>query len=177
MIDLTPDSLLSFMRKNKYEADIQGETQQVYTVLKIKGREYPIFLRIFEEGHLLQILAFIPSHLQPNEDYIKELKEGHGERSRSAQQQAIISDLARFLHLLNKELDIPGFGMDEIAGVVFYRLMLPSSKKKIDPELLSAFLKTVDQVCQMFSNPIEALSSGQMSLDEVLAKAQQIEPS
>ena len=30
MTTMTPDSLLQFMRKNKYQADIQQDTQQVY---------------------------------------------------------------------------------------------------------------------------------------------------
>ena len=108
------------MQKNKYEADIQSETQQVYTILKISQKEYPLFLRVFDDGHLLQMLAFIPCQLERN----------------------VVPDMARLLHLLNKELDVPGFGMDEMAGVVFYRLMLPTPSKKIDGELLLAFLKT-----------------------------------
>jgi hypothetical protein len=110
--------------------------------------------------------------LEPNERFAP------GQRSAPsapAPNQAVVADLARLLHLLNKELDVPGFGMDEMAGVVFYRLMLPTPKKKIDADLLLAFLKTVEHVCQMFSTPIEAISTGQMTLDEILAKAQEME--
>lgn len=179
MINITPESLLQFMRKHQYEADIQGDTQQVYTIFKLNQKEYPLFLRVFDEGHLLQLLVFIPSHLEPNEQFTlgkKEIESGTDESSHP-QQKAIIADLARLLHVLNKELDVPGFGMDEIAGVIFYRLMLPTPKKKIESELLFAFLKTVEHVCQMFSTPIEAVSSGQMTLDQILAKAQEMEQS
>ena len=65
--------------------------------------------------------------------------------------------------------------MDEMAGVVFYRLMLPTPKKKIESDLLLAFLKTIEHVCQMFANPIEAVTSGQMTLDQILAKAQELD--
>lgn len=141
------------MRKHNYEADIQEDTQQVYTILKIGGKEYPLFLRIFDDGHLLQMLAFIPSPLEKH----------------------IVSDMARLLHILNKELDVPGFGMDEMAGIVFYRLMLPTHKKKIEGELLIAFIKTIEQVCKMFAGPIEAVGYGQLTLEEILKKAQDMQ--
>lgn len=163
MINMTPEAILTFMHKNKYEADIQADTQQVYTIFKIGEKEYPLFLRVFDEGHLLQLLVFIPSHLEPSESLTND------------KQKTVLADLARLLHLLNKELDVPGFGMDETAGVIFYRLMLPTPNKKIESELLLAFLKTTEHVCQMFSTPIEAVSAGQMTLDEILAKAKEME--
>lgn len=178
MINMTPEAILTFMRKSKYEADIQADTQQVYTIFKINQREYPLFLRIFDDGHLLQVLVFIPSHLQANERFALGKEKGlsaGSEESASTNQRVTVADLARLLHLLNKELDVPGFGMDEAAGVVFYRLMLPTPKKKIDSELLLAFLKTAEHVCKMFSTPIEAVSSGQMTLNQILAKAQELD--
>ncbi len=152
MINMTNEALLAHLQKNGYEADIQSDTQQVYTILKIADKEYPLFLRIFDEGNLLQILVFIPCQLQ----------------------KEVVSDMARLLHLLNKELDVPGFGMDEMAGVVFYRLMLPTPKIKIDKELLTAYLKTVEHVCTLFATPIEAIGFGQMTLDQILEKASEI---
>lgn len=153
MISMTPESILTLLRKNNYEADIQEETKQVYTILKIANKEYPLFLRIFDEGHLLQILAFIPCPLEPE----------------------VTPDMARLLHLLNKELDVPGFGMDEMAGAVFYRLMLPTPKKKIESDMLIAFMKTVEHVCKMFATPIEAVAHAQVTLDDILKKAREME--
>jgi hypothetical protein len=179
MINNTPETLLQFMRKNKYESDIQADTQQVYTIFKINQKEYPLFLRVFDEGHLLQLLVFIPCHLEPNEKFAlgKKVSESSSTEAKNPYHKEVIADLARLLHLLNKELDVPGFGMDEMAGVVFYRLMLPTPKKKIESDLLLAFLKTIEHVCEMFSTPIEAVSSGQMTLDQILAKAQEMEQS
>lgn len=174
MTDLTPDSLLQFMKKNKYEADLQKDTQQVYTIFKINQREYPLFLRIFDQGHLLQVLVFIPCQFEPNENFSFEKKHAHPKPVSSETKQAV-ADLARLLHLLNKELDVPGFGMDETAGVAFYRLMLPTPKKKIDEELLLAYIKTAEHVCKMFATPIEAISTGQMTLDQILEKAHELE--
>ena len=176
MIIMTPDSILNFMQKNKYEASIQSDTQQVYTIFKIGQKEYPLFMRVFDEGHLLQLLVFIPCHLTPNERFPSG-KKHKGESKGNGEEQKGLPDLARLLHLLNKELDVPGFGMDEMAGVVFYRIMLPTPKKKIEADLLLAYLKTVEHVCKMFSTPIEAVSSGQMTLDQILAKAHELEKS
>jgi hypothetical protein len=175
MINMNPESILSFMQEKKYDADIQSDTQQVYTIFKIDKKEYPLFLRVFDDGHLLQLLVFIPSHLKPNENFGKESAHPSSRHAKNKHQSPVVADLARLLHLLNKELDVPGFGMDEIAGVVFYRVMLPTPKKKIDSELLLAFLKTAEHVCKMFSTPIEAVSSGQMTLDAILAKAHDME--
>lgn len=153
MIAITPEAILACLKKNHYEANIQDDSQQVFTLLKISQKEYPLFLRVFDDGHLLQLLAFIPCPVST---------EG-------------VSDMARLLHLLNKELDMPGFGMDEMAGAVFYRLMLPTPKKKIESDVLIAFMKTVEHVCKMFATPIEAVGYGQITLDDILKKARQME--
>lgn len=175
MISMTPESILAFMQKNGYQADIQNDTQQVYTILNVDSKEYPLFIRVFDDGHLLQLLAFIPSQLQADERFSLGTAQTSLEQETSS--PSIIADVARLLHLLNKELDVPGFGMDEMAGVVFYRVMLPTPKKKIDADLVLAFLKTVENVCQMFSAPIEAVSAGHATLNEILAKAQEMNDS
>ena len=153
MIFTTPNALLPFLKKNDFQADIQEETQQVYIILKLLEREFPLFIRVFDEGHLLQLLAFIPCPLQ----------------------EETVPDMARLLHLLNKELDVPGFGMDEMAAVVFYRIMIPTPKKKIEEDLLLAFIHTIEHVCKMFTGPIEAIAHKQMTLDEILEKAKEKE--
>lgn len=153
MINMTPQAVLTFMKKHHPTSAIQDETQQVYTILKIAHKEYPLFLRVYEEGQLLQLLAFIPCPLE----------------------KETAPDMGRLLHLLNKELDIPGFGMDEIAGAVFYRVMLPAPKKKIDEEVITAYLKTVENACKLFAAPIEAVGFKQVTLDEILNKAKEMQ--
>lgn len=163
MINNSTQALQNFLNENKFDANIQDETEQVYTILKINQKEYPLFLRVFDQGHLLQLLAFIPCYLKPSQ------------QETDPSQKQLLGDLARLLHLLNKELDMPGFGMDEMAGVVFYRLMLPTPVKKVEGDLLLAFMRTIEHVCKIFSPPIEALSAGQMTLDQILEKAQELD--
>lgn len=170
MIHITTESLLQFLHKHHYKAEIQKETDQVYVILKLHQREYPLFLRLFEGGQLLQLLVFIPSHLQDLEG--KESAEALAERMK--EKAPIIADLARLLHIMNKELDLPGLGMDETNGAVFYRLMLPTPKRKIESDLLLAMVKTIEHVCSLFSPPIEGVTSGQMTLNQILDKASEL---
>lgn len=148
MIHLTLESLQKALQNHQQDAKIQTETQQVYTVLNIDQREFPLFLRIFEEG-LVQMIAFLPSQIQD------ETKAG----------------VARLLHLFNKELDIPGFGMDEIAGVIFFRCIIPATDGGIDEKLFNNFFNTVETACKTFSPTIEAIAAGAADFDEILKKA------
>lgn len=153
MIHLTGEALFSLIKKHYPQASVQEETQQIYLVLKVEQKDYPVFLRIFDEAHLLQIIAFIPCSLD----------------------KATVNDMARLLHMLNKEIDVPGFGMDETSEIVFYRLMLPAQHKKMDSEQILEFLRATEQVCGMFTPPIEAIASGQLTLEEIMKKAQELE--
>lgn len=174
MINLTPENLVAFLKKNNYPSDIQADTNQPYTILKIEKKEFPLFLRIYDKGELLQLLVFIPCQLEANPLLAPDGKPDADTHIQSGK-SSIVGDMARLLHLFNKELDIPGFGMDESAGVIFYRVMLPTPKNKIDSELLLAFIKTAEYICQMFSNSIAAVSTGQMTLDEIIAKAKEMD--
>lgn len=154
MISIDLNSLAGFLRDNKYDVTIQSETQQVYTNIKIGDKTHPFFLRIFDKGKLIQLLAFIPCKIQQGRN----------------------ADVARLLHLLNKELDVPGFGMDEISGAIFYRIMLPTSKDGIDKELLQRYTTTIERACEMFTKAIETVAYGVMSIEEILAKANEVAP-
>jgi len=153
MIQATLPGLLESMRRHKYEADIRQDSKQILTILKISKQEYPLFLRIFENSRLLQLLVFIPTTLSA----------------------ATTVDTARLLHLLNKEVDMPGFGMDEMANVIFYRLMIPLQNKKVDEDLFITYLKAAQNICELFALPVEAVANGQATLDEILEKVKQSE--
>ena len=153
MIEVTLGALTAHLKNENYDASIQKETSQVYAVLKIDGKEFPLFLRIFDESDLLQLIIFIPTP-------IKEGTEG---------------DLARILHLINRELDIPGFGMDEKSGVAFYRIMLPTASKKIGKTLLNNYLKSMELICKNFSPVVMAVGNGLAKYDEILKQVQTAE--
>ncbi len=149
MLKLSYDALTPFLKQQDVEVELQKETSQLYGPLKVANREFPFFVRIFEEGGLLQMLVFLPCNV------VKER----------------IADMGRLLHMFNKELDIPGFGMDEAIGVVFFRCMIPSFQKEIPDTTVEAYLKTFKTICQSFSPAVEALAAGVVTFDEMLAKA------
>jgi hypothetical protein len=151
MLKVTQHTLLQELKKLNLEAQVQEETNQIYLIFKHERREFPLFIRILHEGELLQLLTFIPTNVKPE----------------------CLNDLGRFLHMVNKELDVPGFCLDEGSGTVFYRLILPSFQKEISPAIFEAFLNTSQVVCKTFSPAIEAIGNGVMTLEEVIKKAQE----
>lgn len=155
MLDLTLDVLQEYLQKNQIDVQLQPETQQLYIVFKIDKIEYPLFIRIYEGGDLLQLLIFLPYDLK----------------------KSLVGDTARLLHLLNKEIDIPGFGIDETTGVIFYRAVIPCFDKKIDEGLLSSYLNSIQTICQTFTPVIGSVSTGAASFEKVLKTVQEAGPS
>lgn len=155
MIKLELKKLLEYLHQKDLNAQIQKETNQIYILFKIGEQEYPLFLRIFEGGELLQLLAFIPCNIKHD----------------------AVNDTARLLHLLNKELDVPGFGMDETAMVVFYRCMIPAKNEEVDSKLLDAYMNSIQIVCKTFSPVITAVAFGTATYSEVVKKAKDNEKS
>ena len=151
MIPLNLNKIQAHLRSQGIEAELQKETDQLCILLKIAEREYPLFIRIYEGGDLLQLLAFLPCNTKPE----------------------TLSETARLLHLLNKEIDIPGFGMDEGAEVVFYRCMIPIKDKQIDENLLDSYVRASQTVCQSFAPVVAAVAYGAVTFDEVMKKSKE----
>lgn len=155
MLDLTLDNLLEHLKKNGLDAKIQKETNQIYVVYKIQNQDFPLFIRIYEGTNLLQMLAFMPTNVKV--------------KARP--------DLARLLHLLNKEMDIPGFGMDETAvaegqgGVAFYRIIIPTLDGKVDETLVDTFVNSIKSITEAFFPVIATVANGMASFEDVLKKA------
>ena len=148
-------NLLQTLQTLKLEPKVQPETQQIYVIFEHEGVQFPLFIRELHEGELVQLLSFIPCNLDAK----------------------YASDLSRLLHMLNKELDMPGFCIDESSSTVFYRLMMPTLKKEFEPEIFEALINTSQMVCKSFATVIEALATGAMTLEEILKKAKELTPS
>jgi hypothetical protein len=148
MIPLTIEDLHAYLAGQELPVEIQKETNQVFMVFKIAGREFPLFMRIYEGNELLQLIAFIPCTIKPE----------------------AVAHLGRLLHMLNKELDIPGFCMDENAGVVFYRAMLPALDKQVAWDHLQRYIRSIESICQNFAPVIATVAFGATTFEEVLKK-------
>jgi hypothetical protein len=151
MIEVNQQSLIEALKNLKLDPHIQQETNQIYCILKHERREFPLFIRLLHDGELIQILTFIPCSIKASQ----------------------LNDLSRFLHIVNKELDVPGFCIDETSSTIFYRLILPTVKKEIARETFDALINTTQLVLNTFSPAIEAMSQGFMTLDDVLKKAKE----
>lgn len=145
---ITEDAVITALKSLGLEATVQKDTNQIYFMLKNENIEFPSFIRPLHDANLLQLMVFIPVNIQ-----------GGG-----------ISNLARFLHMANKELDMPGFGMDEASQTVFYRVVIPTLDQAIDDSLFLAYVKTCKDVSSTFCSIIQALGVGVMTMDEVFAQ-------
>lgn len=150
MIPCSSESLIKFLKAHKHEASLQSETDQVYVIFNVDGQDFPLFFRIYEGEDLLQLLTFFPLQVQSNR----------------------FDPIARMLHLLNKEIDLPGFGIDEGVGLVFHRIMIPIFNKKIDTHLLESYLDAIPKLCQQFYAPIAGTAMMDISFEEILKKSQ-----
>src|SRR5688572_7778880 len=150
---LTLQNVQSFLTKKNFSPQLQKDTDQLCIVNTFQGVDFPTFLRVYEGGELLQILLFIPCNIKAGTE----------------------GDVARILNLINKEIDIPGFGMDENSNVIFYRMMIPAYEKNIQEGLIELYLKSLELLCQTFTPAIVAVAQGHMSYDEVLTKLKETE--
>lgn len=151
MIVLTLEKILEFLKTRGHQAHLQKETKQVALILNVDGVEFPAFLRILSDGPLLQLIVFLPCNLS----------------------EKTVPELSRLLHLLNKEMDIPGFGIDEDAGVVFYRVVLPALSRKVDPTLFETYINSLKIICKSFTPVIQSVAQGTMTFDAIRKKARE----
>lgn len=150
MIPCNIDGLMKYLKAEKLEPQLQKETGQAYVIHKINQQEFPVFFRIYEGEELLQILIFFPLQVRP-ERY---------------------DAMARMLHLLNKEIDLPGFGMDEAIGLVFHRVMIPVFDKKIDTHLFKTILSASPKICEQFFASIVGTATSDLSFEAIIQKSQ-----
>lgn len=152
MIKLSLDALLEYLNENKLEPQLQKETNQIYLLFNIEKVQFPLFLRL-DEGHkVLQMFMFMPCQLK----------------------ETAINDTARILHLLNKEIDIPGFGMEEKAGVIFYRWVLPTLTGELDEKMFNSFLVAIPQISRICFPIVAAVASGNTSYAAISGKVKEV---
>lgn len=137
-IPLTQESLVDYLKQKKYEVLLQEATGQAYILFSILGREFPLFIRVDTNSATLQLIMFFPISLQ----------------------STTYPNLARTLHLLNKELDWPGFCMDEVANVVYYRAAIPGPNGQIATILLDNAMTSLPIMGRIFFPVITAAVAG-----------------
>ncbi len=146
--DLNQNNLLKYLNELKLKPILQKQTNQIYIEMKILNSDVPVFFDIRSENAFLHTIAYLPYQLQ----------------------KKTLHEAARMLHHLNRELDMPGFGMDEQEKLMFYRCMIPCLNKKIDEQLLNVYLSTTRVACETFMQGISSIVTGGLTVDEMFSK-------
>lgn len=128
-------------------ASIQEETQQIVSVVHLPQGDVPVFLRELSDAQLFQLVAFLPCELQGS----------------------AVGELGRFLHLINKGLDRPGLGIDEVFRVVFYRIVVPWPQDGLpETHLLDAW-QSMEGVMETFVSYIRPVATGELDFSDVVS--------
>jgi hypothetical protein len=150
MIPLELPEIKKFLKEQGHDPKDQPETQQLLIELRLADQMAPLFVRILHQS-VLQMVIYLPFQFETKK----------------------LPDVARFLHILNKDLDLPGFGLDEGQRVVFFRVVIPLLKPELDEGLLLSYLTSSHLVCTSFVYAIAAVASGQASPEDALEKMKQ----
>jgi hypothetical protein len=149
MVPLKIQDLLEMLRTKGCHADLQEETGQIYFGFESNGQQFAIFMRIFEESQLLQIIVFLPAQFT----------------------EGTAGETARTLHWINQAIDLPGFGMEEGSKTLYYRVMLPALGMQIDEALFEPFLGAIKGVSETFFPMIEKVAKGEQTFQEAAKSA------
>ncbi len=140
------NTIIYYLKESNLQPEIQKETNQLFINFTMHQYEVPVFFVLHPVSHLIQMIAYLPYQLS----------------------EKTIGEMGRLLHLLNKELDMPGFGMDESEKLIFYRAVVPCLNKEIDKQLFNTYLGTTRVACDTFMHVIGLIASGNMTVDTLL---------
>jgi hypothetical protein len=154
MIKLTNSDLLKHLEEKQLKPQMQNETGQIVMAFRLNNKDFPIFLRIAEDEDFLQVLSFLPT----------KIKEGQH------------SAIARFLHHVNNQVNLPGFSMDDQQDLVFYRIILPCPGRELSEQMLEKFLGAIFNVSNTFYPIVSQLSEATISYKDAMKKLRELRP-
>lgn len=147
-LKVTLNSLLNYLETHHYKPQIQKENEQICIFFKSFNAEFAIFIRLLDQGEIVQIVVYLPMQIQEN----------------------AMNDTARLLHKINHDIDSPGFCLQEHSRLVFYRIVIPSPGKILDTDLLDRYLKLAPKVSASFYSLISSVADGSKTFDTILEK-------
>lgn len=77
-------------------------------------------------------------------------------------------EVGSFLFFLNRQLELPGFEIDEGNSLILYRYVLLTPEAHIQPNLLKGLIGSITLTLDLFSEAIEKVSSGEITFNEIL---------
>lgn len=152
VLPLSREAIHDVLKKQDFaHVELDKDTDQVSVIIKIENIEFPLFLKVLGQGELLQLLMFIPTRFKED----------------------TVEGLARMLHSVNREVDFPGFGIEETSQTIFYRTVTPCLTKEISEELLLTLVRGAKVACQSFTPAIVAVASGELTFEELIKRLEE----
>lgn len=84
------------------------------------------------------------------------------------------NDVNSLFAFLNRMLELPGFELDEMNDLLFFRYVLLTSKEKVDALLLKGIIGLILMHVEIFSKPIEHVATGDNTFNDVLENVLEI---
>ena len=82
--------------------------------------------------------------------------------------ESSLSDLARFMHMINWSTSIGAFGINESQKLIYYRYVIECLAEGPDPELVADAVSGMEFYARQRFNLLETISSGEKSLNQVV---------
>jgi hypothetical protein len=150
-LDFNLAALFSYLNSERLNPEVHKETEQLHITYKLqKNEELHVFFHLHTPSKLLQIVAYLPYQLP----------------------EKTLGETARLLHFLNKEMDVPGFGLDEKQHLIFYRVVLPCLDDKIETRLFNLSLGAARVACDSFMRTIVLIVSGAMNVTTLMKEGE-----
>jgi hypothetical protein len=89
-------------------------------------------------------------------------------------QDIALNQVASLLLFLNQFIDLPGFELDELNGLVVYRYVWIIQSDAINAPLIMSIMGAVMLNLSLFSEMIESLATGKMSFNDLLSQVIQL---
>lgn len=141
---LTNESVIKALESRGINASLQKETGQVFIQKTIEGVDFPFFLRILPSGPFLQCVSFIPCEVVEQDP----------------------KEFLSLLHVLNRRIDLSGFGFDETSRFCFLRYNIPCFKNELDLDTLVEILRRMEECLKSFAGILIAVAKDKNAYEE-----------
>lgn len=88
--------------------------------------------------------------------------------------EAQIPDVARFILLLNKGMELPGFELSEVDHLIFFRHAFVVPEDHLDQRILLSIIGMIELLVESFAENLESVATGKQSLQQMVDEAQKV---
>ncbi|MBA3603831.1 MAG: hypothetical protein H0W50_09390 [Parachlamydiaceae bacterium] len=81
---------------------------------------------------------------------------------------AQIPDIARFILLINKGMEIPGFELSEVDHMIFFRHAFVVPEDQLDERIFLSLIGMIEALVGTFAHMLESVATGNQSLMQII---------